>query len=129
MEDVIFSIKTWKKSLVTYKEISCSLHSIYSIHSYQLCISVNLILRRWLWVVSNCDMCLLSVKMWSSLAYGLVEQGSEALGFPLAHRSDLFKYECGLQFVALCTAIGLVPRRCMYILSEYYCIGYKPVNV
>ena len=78
--DVIFSIKTWKKSLVTYKEISCSLHSIYSIHSYQLCISVNLILRRWLWVVSNCDMCLLSVKMWSSLAYGLVEQGSEALG-------------------------------------------------
>ena len=29
-------------------------------------------------VVSNCDMCLLSVKMWSSLAHGLVEQGSEA---------------------------------------------------
>ena len=33
---------------------------------------MNLILRRWLWVVSNCDMWL--------LAYGLVEQGSEALG-------------------------------------------------
>ena len=41
---------------------------------------------------------------------------------PLAHRSDLFKCEWGLQFVPLCTAIGLVPRRCMYILSEYYCI-------
>ena len=41
---------------------------------------VTPLLRRWLLVVSNCDMCILSVKMWSSLAYGLVEQGSEALG-------------------------------------------------
>ena len=73
-------------------------------------------------------MCLLSVKMWSSLAYGLVEQGAKHW-VPLAHRSVLFMYEWGLQFVALCTTIGLVPRRCMYILSEYYCIGYKPVNV
>ena len=48
---------------------------------------------------------------------------------PLAHRSDLFKCEWGLQFVALCNAIGPVPRRCMYILSEYYCIGNKPVHV
>ena len=83
---------------------------------------------RWLWVVSNCDMCLLSVKMWSSLAYGLVEQGSEALG-SVGSQIGFVHVRLGLQFVALCTAIGLVPRRCMYILSEYYCIGYKPVNV
>ena len=74
-------------------------------------------------------MYLLSVKMCSSLAYGLVEQGSEALGS--VGSLDLFKCEWGLQFVALCNAIGPVPRRCMYILilSEYYCIGNKPINV
>ena len=73
-------------------------------------------------------MCLLSVKMWSSLAYSLVEQGSEALG-SVGSQIGFVHVRLGLQFVALCTAIGLVPRRCMYILSEYYCIGYKPVNV
>ena len=65
-------------------------------------------------------MCLLSVKICSSLAYGLVEQGSEALGS--VGSLDLFRCEWGLQLVALCNAIGPVPRRCMYILSEYYCI-------
>ena len=74
-------------------------------------------------------MCLLSVKKWSSLAYGLVEQGSEALGSVGSHFTD--RICSSVQFVALCNAIGPVPGRCMYRLSEYYCIGYcnKPVNV
>ena len=52
------------------------------------------------------------------------EQGSEALG-SVGSQIGFVHVRLGLQFVALYTAIGLVPRRCMYILSEYYCIGYN----
>ena len=58
------------------------------------------------------------------------DRGSELEAlFSVGSQIGFVQVRMGLQFVALCNAIGPVPRRCMYILSENYCIGNKPVNV